>query len=127
MSGFRDMVTADIRGVFLNTDEFAEKRSVRYDGETYSDIAVVLSGPTQEARGKTVSGSQSPSDHVRGLHSVSAVLYCAAEDLGGKQPKQGTGIEITTREGGRFFQKYYVVASSNEMGMLCVELEALAQ
>lgn len=32
MSGFKDMVARDNFGVFLNCDEFAEKRTVKYDG-----------------------------------------------------------------------------------------------
>lgn len=121
MSKFKDMVARDLRKVFLNTSEFAEKRTVRYDGAEYPDIPVVLEGPVQEKRDRL------SDDHVRGLHMVTATLYCAQEDLGGRAPKQGTGLEIATREGGRFFQKYYVVASASRMGMLHVELEAVAQ
>lgn len=115
------MIARDIRKVFLNVDEFAEKRSVRYDGEEFPDIPVVLEGPVQEKR------SRLTDDHIQGLHMLTATLYCAQEDLGGKVPKQGAGLEITTREGGAFYQKYYVVASASRMGMLHVELEAMAQ
>ena len=38
MSGFRDAVQDDLHGVFLNLDEFAERHTVIYDGETYEDI-----------------------------------------------------------------------------------------
>ena len=44
MSSFKDMVARDNFGVFLNCDEFAEKRTVKYDGATYEDIPIVLSG-----------------------------------------------------------------------------------
>ncbi len=121
MSKFKDMVRRDIHKVFLNTGEFAEHRTVRYDGEEYPGIPVVLEGPVQEKRDRLTD------DHIRGLHMMTAVLYCAQEDMGGKVPKQGASLEITTREGGRFFQKYYVVASASRMGMLHVELEAMAQ
>lgn len=121
MSGFKEQVRRDIRRVFLNTGEFAENRTVRYDGIEYPDIPLVLEGPVQKKRDRLTD------DHVLGLHLVTAVLYCAQEDLGGKAPKQGTGLEIATREGGSFFQKYYVVASVSHMGMLHIELEAIAQ
>lgn len=121
MSKFKDMVKRDIHKVFLNTDDFAENRTVRYDGEEYPGICVVLEGPVQEKRDRLTD------DHVRGLHTMTAVLYCAQEDMGGKLPKQGASLEIATREGGKFFQKYYVVASTSHMGMLHVELEAVAQ
>ena len=32
---FKDMVAADIHGVFLNLDEFAETRNIWYDGTVY--------------------------------------------------------------------------------------------
>ena len=83
MSKFKDMVKRDIHKVFLNTSEFAEKRTVRYDGEEYPDIPVVLEGPVREKRDRLTD------DHVRGLHMMTAVLYCAQEDMGGKVPKQG--------------------------------------
>ena len=121
MSKFKDMVARDVRKVFLNTNEFAETRTIRYDGEEYPDIPVVLEGPVQEKR------SRLTDDHIRGLHMITATLYCAQEDLGGRVPEQGSGLEITTRKGRKFFQKYYVVASTSHMGMLHVELEAMVQ
>ena len=50
MSGFKDMVARDNCGVFLNCDEFAEKRTVKYDGATYEDIPIVLSGLKEKDR-----------------------------------------------------------------------------
>ena len=68
MSKFKDMVRRDIRRVFLNTGEFAENRTVRYDGVEYPDIPVVLEGPVQEKRDRLTD------DHVQGLHMVTATL-----------------------------------------------------
>ena len=121
MSGFKDMVADDVHAVFLNLDEFAEKRTVRYDGMEYPDVPLVLEELVQEQRDRLTD------DHVGGLHRITAVLYCARADLGGKTPKQGAGLEIAAREGGRFFQKYYIVSSACGMGMLEVRLEAVAQ
>lgn len=121
MSGFKEMVSRDIHKVFLNTSEFGEKRTIRYDGEVYPDIPVVLEGPVQDKRDRLTD------DHVQGLHGVTAVLYCAKADLGNKLPEHGTALEITTREGGKFFQKYYVVAAVSRMGMLHIELESIGQ
>ena len=119
MSGFKDMINRDIHKVFLNVDEFAEKRTIKYDGETYEDISVVLFGPVDKER------EQLKDDHVQGLHLVTHTLYCALEDLGGKLPKQGKSVQINTREGGKFFRKYYITASALEVGMLHVELEEM--
>ncbi|MCM1439162.1 MAG: hypothetical protein NC131_08165 [Roseburia sp.] len=122
MSGFKDMVAADNASVFLNQDEFAEKRTVRYDGEEYLDIPVVLSGLKQKDR------TQRVSDHAQGLYLVSRVLHCLEADLGGHQPEEGQFIFINNREGGGgFFQKYKVASSVCDMGMLRVELEAIEQ
>ena len=117
---FKDRVNKDISKVFLNTDKFADRRTIRYDSVTYTDIPVVLSGPVSEERKRLAN------DHIYGLHLVTGVLYCAQKDLGGKLPKQGTLIEINNQEGGGgFFRKFYVAAAASEMGMLRVELEAV--
>lgn len=120
MSGFKDMVAADTHGVFLSLDEFAERRTILYDGEAYRDIPIVLSGLKEKDRRQLVS------DHVQGLYLVSSVLHCAMTDLGGNQPEKGQRIKINDQEGGGgFFREFYVASSICEMGMLRVELEAI--
>lgn len=122
MSAFKDMVSADNAAVFLNVDEFADKRTVRYDGEDYVDIPIVLTGMKEKDRRQVVS------DHAQGLYLVSGTLYCRKDDLGGRQPKKGVEISINNREGGGgFFRRYTVAASSCAEGMLRVELEAVTQ
>lgn len=120
MSGFKEMVAADVHNVFLNTGEFAELRTIRYDGEEYVDIPIVLTGLKEQDR------RQLQSDHVQGLYLVTSVLHCARSDLGGKQPEKGGRIEVNDEEGGGgFFRRFYVASSVCEMGMLRVELEAI--
>ena len=122
MSGFKDSVADDIHSVFLNLDEFAEKRTIRYDGEEYRDIPIVLSGAKQSKRPVSISSG----DHGQGLYLVSAVLHCSISDLGGKQPERGARIQINDEaDGGGFFREYSVAASDCEVGMLRVELEAI--
>ncbi len=122
MSSFKDMVKADNAKVFMNTDEFAEKRTVIYDGETYTDIPIVLKGLKEEDR------VQSASDHTQGIFLVSSVLHCTLSDLGGKQPEKGTRIKINDKEGGGgYFSEFYVASSVCNLGMLCVELEAIEE
>lgn len=116
---FRDMVAADINGVFLNLDEFAERRTILYDGVTYSEIPVVISGLKEQDR------HQLESDHAQGLYLVTSVLHCALDDLNGNQPEKGTRIKIQDEEGGTFYRSFYVASSVCEMGMLRVELEAI--
>lgn len=120
MSGFKDMVAADNRNVFLSLNEFAELRTIRYDGDIYTDIPIVLSGLKEKDRRQLVS------DHVQGLYIVSSVLHCAQSDLGGVQPERGARISINDEEGGGgFFREFYVASSVCELGMLRVELEAI--
>ena len=122
---FRDMVAADIHNVFLNLEEYAELRTVIYDGETFDGsehkgIPIVLKGIKEEERHQLVS------DHVQGLYLVSSVLHCAIDDLGGKQPERGSKICINDEAGGGgFFRQFYVASSVCELGMLRVELEAI--
>lgn len=120
MSGFKDMVARDNQAVFLNLDEFAERRTVIYDGVTYADIPIVLSGLKEKDR------RQLMSDHAQSLYLVSSVLHCALSNLGGAQPEKGQRIKINDQEGGGgFFREFYVASSVCEMGMLRVELEAM--
>lgn len=117
---FKDMVASDIYGVFLNLDEFAERRTIRYDGKEYVDIPIVLTGLKEKDRAQLVT------DHAQGLYLVTSVLHCAIGDLGGRQPEKGQRIKINDQEGGGgFFREFYVAASVCEMGMLRVELEEL--
>ncbi len=118
MLNFKQFVKQDIRNIFLNTDGFAERRTLIYDGEKCPDCPVVLQDPALERRDRV------DSDHVRGLHKATLVLYCARDDLGGKLPKVDAPLEISPGEGERIFRKYKVVAATDQMGMLRVELEA---
>jgi hypothetical protein len=116
MSGFKDMIEADNKKVFVNASEFAEIHTVIYDGVTYENIPIVLSGIKEKDRRQLVS------DHVQGLYLVTSIMHCAATDLGGVVPEKGTKIKIND---GEFFREFYVGNSVNEMGMLRVELEAI--
>ena len=115
----RYIVTADIHNVFLNPGEFAEIRTIEYDGERYEDIPIALPGPTQEERQQTVK------NHTEGLFRVSAVLRCALSDLAGNQPKKGQPIRISDEDG--FFHEYCVASSVCRMGMLRIGLEATGE
>jgi hypothetical protein len=119
---FKDMVAADIKAVFLNDGEFADLRTVIYDGETYTDIPIVLIRPKESARRQISTGN----DHAEGLYLVTAVMHCAKDDLGGNVPEKGQRIKINDAEGGEgFFREFYVASSMLEVGMLHVELEGI--
>jgi len=117
---FKDMVAADNHKVFLNVKEFADLRTVIYDGETYEDIPIILSGLKEKDRRALTT------DHAQGLYQVTSVLRCAISDLGGNQPEKGQRIKINDEEdGGGFFHEFYIATSVCEMGMLRVELEGI--
>lgn len=117
---FKDTVEDDIHSVFLNTSEFAEFRSIDYDGIMYIDIPVVMRGI------KTQDRAPRESDHAQGLYQATTVLHCALSDLDGHQPEKGQRIRVNnTGGGGGFFQEFYVASSACEMGLLQLELEEI--
>lgn len=126
---FKDIIAQDVHGVFLNPEEFAEARTVRYDGETYPDIPVSLQELEATDRQRLSVGGfgKGRSDGAPGLYQQNCVLFCAVSDLGGKVPKQGNSIQISTREGGTRFRRYTIGLVGNEMGMLRLELEAIGE
>lgn len=116
---FKDMVARDIRNVFLNLDEFAEKCTVKYDGVVYKDITASLQGVSESDRQQ-----RREDDHAQGLHRAAVVFYCAAEDLGGGHLCKGRTLEVVRQADGKRFRHKYVIAScACEMGMVEAELE----
>lgn len=118
---FKDRVNRDIAKVFLDTRFFAENRTMRYDGEEYADIPVSLQEVGEDDR------RPKADDHAQGFYLVRAVLFCAQSDLAGVMPEQGTWLEINSPEAPDFFERYKVISSFCEMGMLRVELEVTGQ
>jgi hypothetical protein len=116
MSSFKNMVEADNKKVFVNASEFAELHTIIYDGVTYEDIPVVMSGIKEKDRRQLVA------DHIQGLYLVTTVIHCAASDLGGVVPERGMKIKIND---GDFFREFYVATSVVDLGMIRLELEAI--
>ena len=86
--GFKDMVKSDIANVLMNTEEFAESHTVKYDGEVYADIPIILQRVKQSDRPII------QSDHAEGIYLVTAVAYINEKDLDGVIPEQGHRFEI---------------------------------
>lgn len=116
---FRDMVRADIKGVFLNAGEFAEHRTCIYDGERYENIPVTVTNVKERDRRVLVS------DHVQGLYLASCVVHLDAADIGGQLPEKGSRWRMAREEYGTFYQEFRIGASGMEMGMVRLELEAV--
>jgi hypothetical protein len=122
--GFKEMVAAANRKVFLNTDRYAEKRTVIYDGVTYKDIPAILTGIKEKDR-RSVILQDGRRDNAKGLFMAISVLRCAISDLGGNKPEKGQLIKISSEKNGDFYHDFYVATSVCEHGMLRVELEAI--
>ena len=118
---FKDRVNRDIGKVFLDTRFFAENRTIRYEEEEYPDIPVSLQETGEDERQPKVD------DHTQGFYLVRAVLFCAQDGLSGAMPEQGTWLEINSPEAPYFFERYRVISSFSEMGMLRIELEVTGQ
>lgn len=117
---FKECAAEDIEKAFLNTDEFAEERTVIYDGVTYKNIPVVEVGPKEGKRSSVV---QMQHDFGQGLYKRSVTMYCAEKDLGGVKPEQGSYLSINEKKGSTFFHKFRVVESTTEAGMFRVKME----
>ena len=118
MSGFLDMVARDNVNVFLNLDEFAKDRTIRYNGNTYADVACVVTSIKEQDRNTLMS------DHSQGLYRATSVLHCTRDALDGYMPEKGARLDLSDEDGPTFFWSYYVAASGIAEGMLRVELEA---
>lgn len=118
--GFKNMVERDNAAIILNTDEFAEYHTIKFDGKAYEHIPVVLTKVRQSER------TILQSDHMQGVYLVTAKAYFNAKDTGENIPEKGKRFEIDDGEalGKPFFRRYLVATSENAMGMICVELEA---
>ena len=107
----------DIYAVFLNTSEFAEERSIRYNGILYENIPVVITGLKQQDRRRLASG----------LHTGTTVLHCATIDIGGKIPEPSQKLRIYAEGDSGFYKDYRITASSENMGMCRIELEQIKE
>lgn len=115
----KDAIAEDIHNVFLNLEEYAERRCIRYDDRLYENIPVVMSGLKEQER------HQLMSDHVQGLYLVTNIMHCALSDFGGHQPEKGQKICINEPDVPSFYREYYIASSQNTAGMLRMELEAI--
>lgn len=117
---FKEMVAADNKSVFLNSNEFADLHNIVYDGHTYFQIPVLLTKVKQSER-TILSG-----DNVEGLFLVSTVAHIDLKDMNGVVPEKDQTIKIDdgVALGHPFYRKYKIVTSDCEMGMLVLELEA---
>ena len=107
---FKEQLQRDIKGVFHNTNEFAEETEFYYSGEYYK-VPVVLDYEGAQDRKKP------SSDNTDGIFRVDVKMYVAFSDLN-FMPRQGAKIEI----GDNYFQ---IVKVADEAGEIILDLERL--
>ena len=103
---FKDCIAADLHGVFLNENEFAELHTV--DGKP---MRVLIDDDALLERDAARGGV-----HTDGLYKTRRLLYLAKEDYGGR-PAPGKALNLDGRV-------WRVAEASEAAGMLSIELEA---
>lgn len=115
---FKDIIQNDVKAVFLNPDEFAERCTIEYNGVVCKNIIASIQDISESDR-----AHRSADDYGQGLYRASAVLYCTAEDLGGGILRKGHTLVLERRVGNQLIRrKYTVVSCACEMGMVEAEL-----
>lgn len=115
LSPFRAQLAADNAQVFLNAGEFGQTRTVRYDGEVYEDIDIVLDEGLEVTHHNY---KIMKTDHSKGLLKDQVRLYCQRADLGGHLPEVEDVLELESAKRRGFWIKYEVELAKCEEGML---------
>lgn len=103
---FKDCIAADLHGVFLNENEFAELHTV--DGKP---MRVLIDDDALLERDAARGGV-----HTDGLYKTRRLLYLSRADYGGR-PAPGKALNLDGRV-------WRVAEASEAAGMLSIELEA---
>ncbi len=111
MSRLKEQIQRDIAKTFNNTEEFADKMDVEYNGAAYSGIPVVIDSEIAKERKKT-SG-----DNSVGVYAIDVTAFISFEDLK-ILPRKETNIVI----GG---VTYRIVTSAFTAGEITLGLELL--
>ena len=116
---FKDQVAADNLDVFLNTDEFADVYTVRYNEKVFENVKAVRR--TAQDSPKRGTGSMYIHDYSQGFYIRTDIVHLRRCDIGNYVPETGTKFEMEKDDG--FYERYYVKKSIDDMGMLRLELE----
>lgn len=102
---FKDIIKSDVRGVFLNLDEFSETHMV--NGKP---MAVQIDDNEQIEREKRFN------QNMDGIYTNQTLIYVSAAEFG-PLPKQGTALQLDRR-------MYRVADAIHEDGVYSITLEA---
>lgn len=110
MKNFKQLLRQDLKGTFYRTDEFAELRTVEYDGKM-KKIPVIFASDLIGNRKVTVK------DKAEGLYKVSVVIRIQLESWG-STPRKGKTLYIDEEE-------YRISTVSSEDGEIILGLERI--
>lgn len=102
---FKDIVKSDVRGVFINPDEFGELHTV--NGKQMYVILDDIENVEREKRMKS---------HMDGIYARQVFMYVASEEFG-PLPPQGDIVILDKR-------RYKVMDATDESGVFAITLEA---
>jgi hypothetical protein len=102
---FKEIIQADVKSVFLNELEFADKHSI--DGKEMPAIFDDIENIEREKKMKS---------HMDGIYARQILLYVAASDFGAL-PAQSRIIKVDGKS-------YTVVDATDEYGVYTITLEA---
>ncbi|MCM1217506.1 MAG: hypothetical protein NC331_13845 [Lachnospiraceae bacterium] len=112
MKNFKQLLEQDLESTFYRTDEFAELRTVEYDGRM-KKIPVIFASDTVSDRKISVK------DKAEGLYKVSVVVRMQLESLG-ITPRKGKTLYIDDEE-------YKIDTVSSEDGEIILGLEIMGE
>ena len=110
MAGFKAQVKRDLKAVFLNTDEHADKLKVEYNGKRYK-IPVIIDKDTTKDRVKIMR------DNADGVYIDTVTAFLSFYDLK-IVPRKETRIAIDDTD-------YTVQGVSLDAGQITLDLEVL--
>ena len=123
MAAFKEMLEADVWGVFINLAEFGELRTIEYDGVTYENVPVVLTKNSSSAR--HIASTFTVKDHAQGLMRDNLKVHVKRDSIG-DVPEKGTRFYISDIEQPDFMHAYYVHnAKVDQSRMVTLELEEI--
>lgn len=108
MKNFKQLLAQDLKSTFYRTDEFAELRTVEYDGKI-KKIPVIFVSDTVNNRKISVK------DKAEGLHKVSVVVRIQLESWG-ITPRKGKTLYIDD-------EAYKIGTVASEDGEIILGLE----
>lgn len=121
---FSEYIEAANERVFLSARAFATPRTLRYGGEQYEEIPVVLQACRAEER--TPARANGNSDRAQGLYRTARVAHFALRDVDGTPPEQGQRLQISEGTGG-YYAQFIVAAVAVDFGMVRCELEGVEE